>query len=103
MAKPTWVYLVAAARKVWRWSPERREVKKSKGCKKCGIKFDEKNKPEIDHIEPIGKAPREFNGWDDYYKRLFVPAKKMQALCHKCHVEKSRLERKNAKKQSKSA
>lgn len=99
MAKPAWIYLVGAARKIWQWSPERRQVKKNAcltsstmrmekyRCAKCEKAV---KKIQIDHIIPVGKAPRDFHGWDDYYKKLFCSTYNLQALCLKCHKLKSK-------------
>lgn len=100
--KPTWIYLVAAARKIWRWSNERKEVKKeATNCKACGTKFTPDTEPEIDHTLPIGRAPRSvcgdaasFKGWDKYYAKLFINKEGLQPLCRKCHLEKTKKERK---------
>lgn len=99
--KPVWIYLVSSARKIWRWSHERKEIKKTENCAYCSMRFTNNNSPEVDHMEPIGKAPRSicgdaasFKGWDRYYSRLFVPKNQLQALCHKCHKAKSTKERK---------
>lgn len=100
--KPVWIYLVSSARKIWRWSGERKAVKtEAKKCALCPTKFDKENEPEIDHITPIGPAPRSvsgdsesFKGWDRYFGRLFVTREKLQALCHKCHKAKTLKERK---------
>lgn len=96
MPKPPWVYMIGAARKVWRWSPERRQVKneascgvhhKCWGCFICGSCA---KKIQIDHIVPVGKAPKGWKGWDKYLTRLFCPASNLQALCIKCHKAKTK-------------
>lgn len=100
--KPVWIYLVSSARKIWRWSGERKEIKKTANkCAACGGRFKDDKEKEIDHIEPIGKAPRSvsgepksFKGWDLYYSRLFCPKTNLQALCHSCHKTKTLKERK---------
>ena len=94
--KPLSVYLIGAARKVWRWSPARRGVKDR--CK-AGKKFKCETcnkivaKIQIDHIVPIGKAPRDWQGWDDYYRKLFCSIDNLQGLCSDCHKKKSKKER----------
>ena len=113
MAKPTWVYLAGAARKIWRWSDFRKRCRgDASECAKCGTEFyvckqhvrkRSKTKcskcklPEIDHINPVGSPPRDFNGWDDYYKKMFEG--KLQALCHKCHQKKTQAENKLRKQE----
>lgn len=96
MAKPAWVYLVAAARKIWRWSPKRSQLKReAKKCVSCSKPFKTQKDVQADHITPVGKAPREWKGWDEYYERLFEG--ELQPLCVKCHKEKSAKERKEMK------
>lgn len=102
-AKPPWVYMVGAARKVWRWSSERREVKKRATfpglmylCEKCN-KLSSK-KIQIDHIAPVGKAPKGWKGWDKYLQRLFCPVSNLQALCTPCHKAKSKIDNAKTKK-----
>ena len=96
--KPPWVYLVGSARKVWRWNPERRECKRLATvnndprfymCAICGGAY--KN-VQVDHIKPVGKAPKEWKGWDSYYKRLFCPLSNLRVLCLRCHASKTRAE-----------
>ncbi len=89
MAKPFYLYLAAAARKVWRWSPERREVLKSASlpqdywrCAGCAKKAP---KVQIDHVIPVGPSPKGFTGWDEFYRRLFCEAGNLRALCVPCH------------------
>lgn len=105
-------YLVAAARKIWRWSPERREVlKKAKAgkdqwtCEKCKTVFGivemvtKKGRKRkrmggaVDHIVPIGKQPAKWSDYPAYYKRMFCPRTNLQVLCKACHDPKSKAER----------
>ena len=101
MARPIWVYLVGAARKVWGWSNERREIKKQAQigkkwkCAECKELF---SKVHVDHIIGVGKSPREFSGWDDYYKRLFCSIENLQVLCVQCHGRKTKREKRNGRK-----
>lgn len=100
--KPVWIYLVSSARKIWRWSSERKEVKRtSSKCANCKETFKDDKEKEIDHITAIGKAPRSvcgdpksFKGWDIYYSRLYCGKENLQALCHNCHKKKTLKERK---------
>ncbi len=111
MIKKAWSphkYLVAAARKTWRWAPERREVLKRVKvgvdqwkCELCGhvsqkVKYITKKGKKrsktdgaVDHIVPIGKQPREWDDYPDYYKRMFCSVENMQYLCSACHKIKS--------------
>lgn len=98
MAKPLFIYLVAAARRIWSWSPAVAELRKRPHiCAVCGAK--EKKKPvkkekfHKDHIIPIGKAPRDWQGWDEYYRKMFVSVDSLQWLCQEHHKLKTRLER----------
>ena len=108
--KPPWVYMVGAARKVWRWSPERREVKRQALCYGNGkdlylcsgmtCKQPHVKKIQIDHIIPVGKAPKGWKGWDKYLQKLFCPISNLQALCVKCHKAKSKTDNAITRKQS---
>ena len=104
MSKPAWIYLAAAARKVWRWTPERREALKKSAvpvdywlCAKCKKVVP---RVQVDHIVPVGPAPKSFDGWDDFYKRLFCEASNLRALCVPCHKEATK---KQAKGRAKAA
>lgn len=102
--------MVGAARKVWRWSPERRAIKDASKDKKYGFFIcqsceDSVKKIQIDHIIPVGKAPKGWKGWDKYLQKLFCPVSNLQALCVKCHKIKSKIDnaitrKSNAKKES---
>lgn len=88
-------YLVAAARRVWQWYPEKKLVAtacsigtKQRRCAKCLKVFDRKQ-VHIDHIEPVGKQPRDWDEYPAFYRRLFCPASNLQALCVECHKRKS--------------
>ncbi len=106
-------YLVAAARKTWRWSPARTAVLKRAQvdkthwkCEKClkvVTKVDyitrskSKNKRvdgAIDHITPVGKQPKTWEEYPDYYKRMFCDVDNYQFLCTDCHALKTQNERK---------
>lgn len=104
-ARPIQSYLIAAARKIWLWSPERREaianaslgpdLVECKKCKKLLPKFMARGKKKlfaVDHIDPVVLPSTGFLNWDEYYARLFVPANKLQILCHSCHEEKTEKE-----------
>lgn len=102
MAKPLFVYLVAAARRIWGWSPAVAALRKTPmicaHCGKVGKKTGgKKDKFHKDHKDPVGKAPRDWNGWDEYYKRMFVGIDQLQWLCQPCHKQKSAEERKAGK------
>jgi len=86
----------SAIRQVWSWShPKKLSLKRAfwhkdgfPRCEKCKSKVP---KVYIDHIEPVGDLDGGF------IARLFVPSKGLQALCKKCHNEKTNQERKQKK------
>jgi len=94
---------IAAARRVWRNSPERREaLERSKlrpGFHECSICKVETNKKlcTVDHINPIGK----FVDWNEFYKKLNVPPGELQVLCETCHKEKTKEETRKRAEQRK--
>lgn len=80
-----------AIRQVWSWStPRKLCIKRATHkdgfprCEAC-----KKKVPKIypDHIEPVGNVDSGF------IARLFVPSIQLQALCKKCHDQKTRAER----------
>lgn len=104
-------YLVAAFRKVWYWSPERRYAlsaaklgKDTWQCQTCLNKVVKEKyvtkkgrtrtrmTGSVDHIVPIGKQPRSWGEYNEYLAKTFCPASNLQVLCKVCHLEKSRLE-----------
>ncbi len=100
MARPLFVYLVAAARRIWGWSPAVAALRKTpRICAECGAR--ERTKPtrlekfHKDHVEPVGKAPRGWEGWDEYYRRMFETP--LQWLCQPDHKKKTARERKEGK------
>ena len=100
MAKTPQQYLIGASRRIWRWSKERREVKslaycgsKRYVCALCPKNVENHKKIHIDHINPVGKAPKGWTGWDRYFKRLFCSVDNLQALCAKCHKKKTAQDR----------
>jgi 5-methylcytosine-specific restriction endonuclease McrA len=118
MAKPTHVYLIAAARKIWRWSAARREAIKAAmvgpdliQCALCRKKLPAKVKVRkrflysVDHISPVvepGRRSPTLNAdpatdsseltWDEYLRRMIYG--KLQVLCNPCHSKKSKAENK---------
>jgi hypothetical protein len=104
-------YLVAAFRKVWYWSPERRQTLSSAKigkdqwqCHSCpNIVVKEKYVTKkgrsrtrmtgsVDHIVPIGKQPRSWGEYNEYLAKTFCPASNLQVLCKACHGVKSKSE-----------
>jgi hypothetical protein len=82
-------------RQVWGWSwPKKRCIARAKDlegfprCEKC-----KKRVPRIhvDHIKPVGLLD------EGYFKRLYCPSTKLQALCLPCHKIKTKRERDEAR------
>lgn len=101
--------LTAKARQIWQWDPQRRAVldeseaaaqperAKSKRdrrlCVLCKRSYD-KREVHADHVAPVGRAPKSFKGWDEYYARMFTTRENIQPLCEKCHAAKTQLDMK---------
>lgn len=115
MAKPKHVYLIAAARKIWYWGPERRAAVKAAmvgkdliRCAKCKKVMSAKAKVkkrylfQVDHINPVvpvdklsptlekTPGPLDSCGWDVYLRELMYGA--LQVLCIPCHSKKTKAE-----------
>lgn len=86
----TKIYLVAAIRKIWRWSKPRRDA--LKGAKECYVckQASPKGEYQADHVQPVGSAPRSWLGWDAYLERMFEG--KLSPICTECHKIKTRAE-----------
>lgn len=124
--KPLHVYLLSAARKVWYWSPQRREairlasvgpdLVRCTGCKKLFPKAPQpvpgkrkkKSLYAVDHVEPVVPVELSFPqipsttgslSWDEYYQRLIFGAQQVLCLC--CHKEKTNEENKERRKAKK--
>lgn len=85
--------------KAWMYWPPRLEAKKrakhptKKGWYACEICKQEREKIEIDHIVPCIKPSEGWQGWDAYITARFrEDPKDFQAICHECHLNKSRNE-----------
>lgn len=118
-------YLLAAFRRVFRWSPERHKAlarafhhseiinilitrgKKKGQYKKGKIEFYEceechqivpRKQKQVDHIEPVVLPLVGFNGYDDLKRRMFVSADKLKILCKACHQIKTQKENKIRRK-----
>lgn len=89
-----------ALRQIWSWSHARKlcivRVTDKNGyarCEKCGAKKLPRVWP--DHIEPCGnlnEAPLTPRSVGEYIGRMFVPSKKLQAICKRCHQDKTNAE-----------
>ncbi len=86
-----------AVRQVWQWSHAWRLAKKralhADGFYRCeNRKCKQRGKPvpnvSVDHIQPVGEV-----GGRNYIQRMFVPSRKLQCWCKKCHDAKTRKER----------
>lgn len=77
-------YIKSHLRKIWRWSPQRRQCLKAKQCVQCG---ERKKKLYADHISPVVDTSLGFQTWDIYIQRLFGGS--LQPLCEFCHKAKS--------------
>ena len=86
-------------RKVWSWTHPWRLVYKRAhwhpdGFPRCeNKKCPQKGKPVpkifVDHIKRVGSLDTK----DNPILRMFIPSKKLQALCKKCHDVKTKLEK----------
>ncbi len=96
-------YLRSAARKIWLWSPKRREAIKlarvAKGivtCAKCQVRMRENVKPvlfQVDHTIPASETASEIKSWDSWLNRLFeCSVTDLRVLCRGCHDEKTKSE-----------
>jgi len=95
-------YLLAAFRRTFRWSPERRKaLKRAFKYKQGKIEFYEceicrtivqRKQKQVDHIEPVIPPLVGFTGYDDLKIRMFVSAEKLRVLCKVCHQKKTQAE-----------
>ena len=88
--------IIASLRKIWLYSPERKEVKKKAKRDKqylCAICKKKHDNVSVDHIDPIGT----FVSWDAFIAKLFCPIDNLQVLCKTCHDIKTKSERNNRK------
>lgn len=106
----------SAARKIWMWSPMRREAIANArlpgyrfnhvGCAKCGVAMRESVKPPlfaVDHIVPASEPSAAIHNWNNFFERLFVPSTENQVLCYPCHDSKTARENSNRVKPKKAA
>lgn len=80
--------VMSAMRKIWQWSPMRRDaIKRAKvdkdtyrceRCKRLCVKIN------VDHDPPVILLTG-FDSWDGVFNRMFVPADKLKILCVPCH------------------
>ncbi len=91
--------------------PPRLEAKKrakhptKKGWYICEECKEEREKIEIDHKIPCIRPSDGFTTWDAYISARFVESsEQLSALCHECHLRKSKkenLERREQKRKNK--
>ncbi len=99
--------LIGAARKIWLWSPMRRQaiydarIGKKPGqvlCASCSKVMEEKpEKPkrkeyQVDHTVPASETAKVIQSWDDFLARLFVASSGLKILCKSCHDGKTKKE-----------
>lgn len=104
-------YIIAAARKAWRWAPQHKVVLQrasvNKGFWKCEKCLDivsrinyitrrgrkaRKIDGAVDHIQPLGLQPQSWNDYVSWFGRLFCPIENLMFLCTHCHSIKSAAE-----------
>lgn len=96
-----------AARRIWMWSPARREAIRSARiapntvqCASCKSRMVENPKDgankqwQVDHTEPASEAAKKIHDWNDWFERLFCPPDGMKILCVECHDKKTKRENK---------
>ena len=97
-----------------RWGPRNACIQEARvrrgwyrcdGCKQevpASVKIELKTRPGVfkkvknihaDHIEPVIDPAVGRQSWDEVIERMFVERDGYQALCHKCHSEKTEEER----------
>jgi 5-methylcytosine-specific restriction endonuclease McrA len=101
--RPLRSLILSGLGKAWMYWPPRLAAKArakhptKKGWYVCELCKQEREKIEIDHVVPCIRPADGFTTWDDYIKSRFVEtADQLQALCHECHLAKSKQE--NAKR-----
>ena len=78
--------ITSALRKVWLWSPLRREALKiaNNCCEECGAAKKDGAKLEVHHTIPcdLTKEAKRIA------EKLFPPVETLDVLCHNCHQER---------------
>lgn len=89
--------LFSALGRAWCFWPPRNEVKKrckvegKTGWFKCEICLQERERIDVDHIQPVVPVSG-FTTWDHYIASRFVTADKLQGICKDCHKKKTKEE-----------
>ena len=92
--------IISAVRKIWLYSPERREVMKAAKCGYCNRPKGNREKFDCDHLLPIIPTSG-WDNWDNYFERLFDGIQ--VACCKTCHRKKTAMENKKRKDIKKSS
>lgn len=106
----TWnlkTYIVASLRKIFRFSPLRREAlaraKNKKGLFKCAItnKALPIDQVTVDHKDPVVDVKKGFTTWDEFINRLFCDPSNLQVISRAVHKKKTQEEQKERRKHKK--
>ena len=99
-------FIISALRDKSRWwKPKTRAIARARvskwiyKCESCGVEWPANLPPlpwkkrkrkniQADHIEPVVPLTG-FVSYDSWIERCFVSAEKFQAICRKCHKEKT--------------
>ena len=93
--------IIASTRKIWYYSPLRKEIAKRAKvgkyfrCEKCKGLVE---KVQIDHIHPFIDIKKGWEGYDIFVERLFCSPRNLQAICSLCHHKKTAGEQKLRRK-----
>jgi 5-methylcytosine-specific restriction endonuclease McrA len=96
-----------ALRRLWRFSPERRDFLEKVRFKQDGVwsvkcahcwTFMRQNDAHVDHVIPVGTLPGSKkstldDSWDKVIYNLFWKPDNLQILCKDCHRSKTNQER----------
>jgi hypothetical protein len=98
--------IIAALRKLWLWSPERRAVVAAarvtpteSRCSECRT-VRPKKEIQVHHLNeviPPGWSSKPRKNWNLYISRLFVAEKFMAPVCKECHKKHTAEERRQRK------
>ncbi len=92
--------VISACRRLWLYSPVRREVinrcKTTDGFYRCESCNGLADKVQVDHTEPAVPTTG-WDNWDGFIVRLFTEAENMKGICERCHNKKTLNEQKTRK------
>jgi len=88
--KNKWIKLAIYARKIWWLYDEERKICLVNSKGKCQNCKKEINKLQVDHKQAVGQMPTDLGKFCYWLERLFCETNNLQALCKKCHVEKTK-------------